>query len=98
MKGRDIGLKSCRISTKLCLCPGTDSEVAADRQELLCRLFRRIRLINLLIGDHQVGKAKPRVASIVGLEGGYGILNPSCQPISISKMSKIESGTVRAKG
>ncbi len=65
---------------------------------MLCRLLRLLRLIDLLIGDHQVGKAKSRVAGVIGLEGSDGLLDSSRQSIGVSKMAQIVGGIVRAEG
>ena len=95
-KGCGIGLDPCRVAAnELGLEPSADREIRTCRHQLLGRSPCFLRLAGLLIGDHDIGKAKSGASRMIRIEGGNCFLDAPRQAIGISESAQIH---VRAKG
>ena len=97
-KGRGIGFNLCRIAaTELGLEPSGDREIRAGRQKLLGSSPGFLRLAGLLIGDHDIGKAKSGASGMIRLKGRNRLFGSSRQPIGVSESAQIYCGIVWTK-
>jgi hypothetical protein len=62
------------IAVKLGIRPGGNREAVASSHKSVRRLPRLFQPTALLISDDEVGKTKPGIAGVIGLEGGDGVL------------------------